>query len=94
MKPTLRILLVSGLMLLAGWTVGRAQTSSPDFEFVVTTVSSDTGMNTSVECVKGCKLSWVQRGVNPRAAQLTSFDFSCKGGTHCPSGVIGGWIQK
>jgi hypothetical protein len=97
MKPTLRILLILGLMLFAGWTVGRAQSSSPGFEFVVTTTATDTGMDTSVKCVKGCKLAWVQRGVNPRAAQLASFDFSCKGGgsvSQCSSGTIGGWIQK
>jgi hypothetical protein len=85
-------------MLLAGWTAGRAQTSSADFEFVVTTTTTEAGLDTSVKCVKGCKLSWVQRGENPRAAHLTSFEFSCRGSggsvAHCPSGVIGGWIQK
>jgi hypothetical protein len=90
---------VLGLMLLAGWTAGRAQTSSPDFELVVTTTTTDKGLDTSVECVKGCKLAWVQRGVNPRAARLSSFEFSCSGNngnsvTQCPSGVVGGWIQK
>lgn len=91
---TPRILFVSALLLIGGWTAGRAQTSSPDFEFVVTTTTTETGMDTSVTCVRGCKLSWVQRGVNPRAAELSSFDFSCKGSKQCPSGVIGGWVQK
>jgi hypothetical protein len=90
---TLRILFISAL-LLAGWTAGRAQTNSADFEFIVTTTASETGMKTSVECVRGCKLSWVQRGVNPRAAQLSNFDFSCSGTKKCPSGIIGGWVQK
>lgn len=98
MKPTLRFLLVSGLMLLAGWTAGRAQTSAPDFELVVSTKATDTGMDTTVECVRGCKLAWVQRGVNPRAARLSSFEFSCNGNgtgvSQCPSGIVGGWLQK
>jgi hypothetical protein len=91
---TLRLFLVSALLLMAGWTAGRAQTSAPDFEFVVTTTATATGMDTSVQCVRGCKLSWVQRGVNPNAAKLSDFDFSCKGGNPCASGVIGGWVQR
>ena len=90
---TLRILFVCAV-LVAGWTAGRAQTSGPDFEFVVTTTATETGMKTSVECVRGCKLSWVERGMNPRAAQLNDFNVSCSGTTQCASGFIGGWIQK
>lgn len=82
------------VLLLAGWTVGRAQTSSPDFELIVTTTATDSSIETSVDCAKGCNLAWVQRGVNPGAKPIKRFQFTCKGSSQCSSGVVGGWGEK
>ena len=84
----------TALLLLVGWALGRAQTSSPDFEIVVTTTSTNSSIATAVKCVRGCNLSWVQRGVNPQAKALREFEFSCTGGSSCGSGTVGGWLQK
>jgi len=86
----LRVMLIAALLLLAGWTVGKAQTSAPDFEIVVT--ASSTG--TAVKCVRGCNLSWAERGLNPHAKAISEFEYSCKGGSPCSSGTIGGWLLK
>ena len=91
---TSRVLFIAALLLLAGWTIGRAQTGSPDFELVVTTTATGSSIETAVKCVRGCNLSWIQRGVNPRVQAMSEFEFSCKGGSRCPSGTIGGWLQK
>jgi len=82
-------------LMIGGWAVGRAQSSAPDFELVVsTTVLEDGSIETAVDCARGCKLAWVQRGINPRATPIPHFDFHCKGSNNCPSGAIGGWIEK
>lgn len=82
------------LLLLGGWAVGRAQSSAPDFELTVSTTVVDGSIETAVNCLRGCKLSWVHRGTNPNAKAIGQFDFACKGSNQCPSGAIGGWIEK
>ncbi len=90
---TLRLVIVA-VLLATGWAAGRAQTASPDFEFVITTVATDSSVETSVDCVRGCNLAWVQRGVNQSAKAIKRFEYACRGAGQCPSGVIGGWIEK
>jgi hypothetical protein len=91
MKLTnLRVMLIAALLLLAGWTAGKAQTTAPDFEIVVTTTST----GTAVRCVRGCNLSWAERGLNPQAKAISQFEYSCQGGSSCSSGTISGWLQK
>lgn len=90
----LRVLAISALLLLAGWSIGRAQSSSPDFELAVTTTAVGNAMETTLACVRGCNLSWTERGVNPRAKAISQFEFSCKGGNRCSSGTVGGWLAK
>ena len=46
-----------------GFSVGRAQTTEPDFELVVTAPAGET----KVECRRGCGLVWVERGLAPAA---------------------------
>ena len=41
-----------------GWVVAKAQTSEPRFEIVV---DAPVG-STTITCVKGCSLAWVQHG--------------------------------
>jgi hypothetical protein len=72
-----------------GWGTGVAQTSSPDFELIV----DAPGGETTIECVRGCNLVWVERGINPNAGRMSTFKFSCTGG-RCSSGRVGGWVVR
>ena len=72
-----------------GWVAGRAQANAPDFEFVV----DAPGGQTTVTCVRGCKLMWVERGINPNAMATSSFQYACTG-PRCSSARVGGWIAR
>jgi hypothetical protein len=87
----MRSLTYAGLMvslLGVGFVVGRAQAAAPNFELVV----DAPGGQTSVRCVRGCALTWVERGVNPNEKPTDEFRFSCTG-SRCSSGRIGGWSK-
>ncbi|MEZ5316214.1 MAG: hypothetical protein R2752_02325 [Vicinamibacterales bacterium] len=88
-RTILRVFIAAALVGL-GWTAGRAQGSGPDFEIAV----KAPGGRTEVECVRGCKLAWVER-MDPATItpNRTSFDYSC-GAATCESGRIGGWIDR
>jgi hypothetical protein len=91
-RISVRIAVVAALLGL-GWVAGRAQASQPDFEVVVDAPYGET----TIECVRGCRLAWVQRGVNPDATPTPRFTFKCGGGaesSRCSSNKIGGWIDK
>ncbi len=77
------------ILILLGWVVGRAQTSAPAFELIV----DAPGGQTTVKCVKGCGLSWVERGVNANARPMTTFTYGCTA-SHCSSGRVGGWLNQ
>lgn len=89
-----RVILRTMIVLAAiglGWAVGQAQTSEPEFEIVV---DAPVG-STTITCVKGCKLAWVERGVNPNDTPMTTFRYECEGGTvRCSSGKVGGWASR
>ena len=90
MKKMTRTVCRLGLALLlvgAGWAVGRAQTPAPDFELLV----NAPGGQTTIDCVRGCNLAWVERGVT--SAATARFEYTC-GAERCSSGKVGGWIQK
>jgi hypothetical protein len=72
-----------------GWVAAKAQTqmSAPAFELQV----EAPGGSTTIRCVRGCKLAWVQRGVNPNSAPQSSFEYDCTAG-RCGSGLVGGWV--
>jgi hypothetical protein len=73
-----------------GWVAGKAQVSEPDFELIV---NAPVG-RTSVECVRGCRLMWVERGVNPNDTRQSTFSFGCEGRVdRCSSAKIGGWVK-
>ena len=74
-------------LLATGWVAAKAQTPVPSFELVVEAPSGAT----TIRCVRGCALMWVERGINANARPTNSFDFACTG-ARCPSGRIGGWI--
>jgi len=83
----LKIVVACGLVGL-GWAAAKAQTSSPDFELVI----DAPGGGTNVDCVRGCTLMWVERGVNPQATPTRVFTFACTA-SRCGSGRVGGWRQ-
>lgn len=76
-------------LMTTGWAIAKAQTAVPDFEIVV----DAPGGATTIRCLRGCKLAWVERGVNPNATPVESFDFACSG-PRCSSGKVGGWLAN
>jgi hypothetical protein len=86
MKRALSRFAVAAGLVFAGWTVGRSQPASPDFELIV----EAPGGETTIQCVKGCKLAWVERGVNPNSQPTASSSYACTG-SRCLSGRLGGW---
>lgn len=82
---------IAGLLIGLGWAIGRAQTRQPDFELLIDAPAGDT----SIQCVRGCELMWVERGVNPNDMPRATFSFACRGLVrHCSSGRIGGWLKE
>jgi len=90
MKRFVVRLAIAGFLVMTGWVLAKAQQSQPDFEIVV---SAPAG-KTTVECRRGCGLSWFERGLNPKASTMKTFDFGCTSGDRCASGVIGGWLER
>lgn len=92
MKRALLNVVAAAALAGAGWSIGRAQPSAPDFEIVVDAPAGAT----TIRCVRGCSLKWIQRGNNPNARQAPAFEFECSAGTgdgrRCGSGRVGGWI--
>lgn len=76
-------------LVLAGWAVGKGQAAAPDFELIV----DAPGGETTIQCVKGCTLAWVERGVNPNAAPIPTFTYRCTGSDRCSSARVGGWLE-
>ncbi len=76
-------------LVVIGWLGAKAQSSSPDFELIVNAPSGET----TVECVRGCKLAWVERGLNPNQTTDAKFTYGC-GAVRCSSGKIGGWLTR
>lgn len=88
---TARIIIALALVG-AGWALAKAQPVQPDFELVVHTPVGQT----TVECVRGCEMAWVERGINPEAKPMPTFSFGCSGtpSGRCSSYKIGGWIKR
>jgi hypothetical protein len=91
MAHMLKRVVTAAALVGSGWIVGQAQTTQPDFEILITSPIGQT----SVQCVRGCDLSWVERGVNPNATATPKFTFSCSApADRCSSARIGGWIRR
>jgi hypothetical protein len=89
-RTSLRIAVVAALVGI-GWMAGKPQTSEPAFEIVVNAPEGET----TIECVRGCALAWVERGVNPNAQPISTFTFKCSGAVvSCSSARVGGWIKR
>jgi hypothetical protein len=87
--PRVKLVLAAAGLVTAGWTLGTAQTRQPDFEFVIDAA----GGQTRVQCVRGCELAWVERGLNPNSRPTATFSFGCSG-ERCASGRVGGWVTR
>lgn len=85
---------LAATLVLTGWLAGTAQMRDPDFEIAVETRIGANRTDTTIKCVRGCSLSWVERGVNPRAAAAPEFRFGCTGQAACSSARVGGWLQR
>jgi hypothetical protein len=87
---TVRSVGVAALLMILGWAAGRAQMSQPAFEIVVDSPAGET----NIQCVRGCTLAWVERGLNPNSAPEPKFTYSCRGAsvTRCSSSRVGGWL--
>lgn len=96
-RTILRVLIIFASLAI-GWAAAKAQTSDPDF---VLSVDAPAGA-TTITCVKGCAVKWVERGINPQSGTMAMFSYSCthpagqnqvtSDGMRCLSGKIGGWI--
>ncbi len=89
MRRVWKHLAIAVALVLAGWTWGRAQGSQPDFELLI---EAPGGGATTVQCVRGCDLAWVQRGLNLNAQPARTFTFRCSS-ERCGSGIVGGWTR-
>jgi hypothetical protein len=76
------------ILIVAGWVAGRAQSPAPAFELLVDAPEGQT----TIKCISGCELAWVERGVNPNYKATPTFTYSCKGTPRCSSGGVGGWL--
>ena len=83
-----RVLIAVGL-LATGWIAAQAQSANPDFELIV----EAPGGATSIRCVRGCNLAWVERGVNLNSRPIDTFDFYCSA-PRCSSAKVGGWVAR
>ena len=89
MRRTILRALIIFTSLAFGWAAAKAQTAEPDF---VLSVDAPAGA-TTITCVKGCALKWVERGINLQSGTMSSFGYACTGSTmRCSSGKIGGWL--
>jgi hypothetical protein len=81
---------VALLLVGTGWVAAKTQVTAPEFELVVEAPAGPT----TIRCVRGCKLMWVERGMNPNGTPQSSFEFSCSGDAtaRCSSARVGGWI--
>jgi hypothetical protein len=82
---------IAAALVGLGWTAAKAQSSEPNFEIVVNAPAGET----SIQCVRGCNLAWVERGLNPNNQPIPTFTFKCTShaaDARCSSAKVGGWI--
>jgi hypothetical protein len=89
-RSILRTATLGAALVGLGWATGRAQTATPEFELLVSSPQGET----TVKCVRGCKLQWTERGLNPNDTPVLTFTYACKGGERCSSGRVAGWITR
>ena len=90
-KQLVRLMIAVALVVI-GWSVGRAQTTAPDFELVVT--KHDGGMDMQVACKKGCTLGYINpQGVARKLVGRNDVGFACGNEARCDF-TFAGWSQR
>ena len=91
MRTMLLGALVAFALLGTGWAVAKAQMPEPNFELVVDAPAGAT----TITCLRGCGLMWIERGIPSNSTTMRSFQFSCRGNgvERCSSAKVGGWIM-
>ena len=90
-RSTLRTIGIGAALAAFGWGVGRAQSATPEFELLVNAPQGET----FVECVRGCKLQWTERGINSNDTPVAKFTYECRNAAgRCSSGRIAGWVVR
>ena len=87
MRQKLLRLVIAAALVLLGWAAGKAQPTQPNFEIRV----NAPGGETTIECARGCELSWVERQ-NSSGGTMTTFKYACSA-DRCSSGRVGGWLK-
>ena len=82
---------IAATLVGTGWIAAKVQISEPDFEIVVNAPAGET----TITCVRGCDLAFVERGVNPNSKPMPTFRFMCSrtADSRCSSMKVGGWVQ-
>jgi hypothetical protein len=84
--------LAAALALVAlGWSLGRAQTTAPDFELIV---SGAPATDVAVKCQRGCQLAYREsNGGFDQTKSRAAVGFAC--GNSGPCDVpFAGWVQR
>jgi hypothetical protein len=78
------------MLIALGWVAVQTQEDAADFELIVDAPAGET----HVECLSGCSLLWIGRGIPQDAEPKTNFSFRCGGPgvERCSSFRIGGWL--
>lgn len=86
------LIAIAAALVGTGWMVGQAQSAEPDFQIVVNAPEGET----TITCVRGCHLAFVERGVNPNSKPLPTFRFRCSrtADSRCSSMKVGGWMTR
>ena len=79
----LRVLVAVGL-LVAGWSVGKAQTAVADFELTV----DAPGGKVSIDCRRGCDFTHDVGRIDALPRPNTTFTFQC-GAARCSATING-----
>jgi hypothetical protein len=83
-----RLSLAAALVVL-GWTLGRAQTTTPDFSMAIDTPAG----TTTVRCERGCRLQGGHDEGNRLNTPMTEYRFRCTGSDRCRA-TVNGWLAS
>jgi hypothetical protein len=77
-------------LFLTGWTLGKAQMTTPTFELQI---DAPGGGPTMIRCLRGCELKSMGPGTDPNYPPQSAFNFDCGSRARCTVSNIGGWTR-
>jgi len=83
-----RVVVAIGL-IVAGWSVGRAQVPAPDFVLAI----ESPGGRIDVECLRGCTLQGGRETGLPNDPQMTKYWAKCSGSQGPCAATVNGFIR-